>query len=65
MAKEMVGYFGHSFIIVLTLVLMGVGIFFQIGIGVIYQRMIQATDTLSGVENKLLNQCKERFYQLL
>ena len=54
MAKEMVGYFGHSFIIVLTLVLMGVGIFFQIGIGVIYQRMIQATDTL-------LNQCKERF----
>ncbi len=61
MAKEMVGYFGHSFIIVLTLVLMGVGIFFQIGIGVIYQRMIQATDTLSGVENKLLNQCKERF----
>ena len=61
MAKEMVGYFGHSFIIVLTLVLMGVGIFFQIGIGVIYQRMIQATDTLTDVENKLLNQCKERF----
>ena len=28
---------------------------------VIYQRMIQQADTLSGMDNKLLNQCKERF----
>lgn len=54
-------YFDHSFIILLTLILMAIGILYQVAIGVIYQKMIQATDTLSGTENKLLIQCKERF----
>lgn len=54
-------YFDHSFIILLTLILMAIGILYQVAIGVIYQKMIQATDTLSGTENKLLTQCKERF----
>ncbi len=45
----------------LTLVFMAIGILYQVAIGVIYQRMIQQADTLSGVDNKLLNQCKERF----
>lgn len=57
----MVQYFDNSFIMVLTLVLMAISILYQVAIGIIYQRMIQATDTLSGVENKLLQQCKERF----
>lgn len=61
MANEVMKYFDHSFIIVLTLTLMAIGILYQIAIGVIYQKMIQATDTLSGMENKLLTQCKERF----
>ncbi len=52
-------------ILILTLVLMAIGILYQIAIGVIYQRMIQQADTLSGTENKLLTQCKERFIQLL
>ena len=45
----------------LTLVFMAIGILYQVAIGVIYQRMIQQADTLSGMDNKLLNQCKERF----
>ena len=45
----------------LTLVFMEIGILYQVAIGVIYQRMIQQADTLSGMDNKLLNQCKERF----
>ena len=61
MANEVMKYFDHSFIIVLTLILMAIGILYQVAIGVIYQKMIQATDTLSGMENKLLTQCKERF----
>ncbi len=54
-------YLDHSFIILLTLVLMALGILYQAAIGIIYQKMIQAADTLSGTENKLLIQCKERF----
>lgn len=61
MAQEIIKYFDHSFIIVLTLILMAIGILYQVAIGIIYQKMIQATDTLSGMENKLLAQCKERF----
>lgn len=61
MAKDMMNYFDHSFIMILMLVFMGIGILYQVAIGVIYQRLIQAADTLSGVESKLLNQCKERF----
>lgn len=61
MADGITKYFDHSFIILLTLILMAIGILYQVAIGVIYQKMIQATDTLSGTENKLLTQCKERF----
>ena len=61
MTNELMKYLDHSFIIFLTLVLMAVGILYQAAIGIIYQKMIQATDTLSGTENKLLAQCKERF----
>ncbi len=61
MAKDMMNYFDHSFIMILTLVFMAIGILYQVAIGVSYQRLIQAADTLSGVESKLLGQCKERF----
>ncbi len=57
----MIQYLGNSFIMVLTLILMAIGILYQVAIGVSLQRMIQATDMLSGAESKLLNQCKERF----
>ena len=58
MANEVMKYFDHSFIVVLTLTLMAIGVLYQVAIGIIYQKMIQATDTLSGMENKLLVQCK-------
>lgn len=48
-------------IMILTVVFMAMGILYQVAIGAIYQRMIQQADTLSGMENKLLRQCKERF----
>ena len=54
MTKEMT-------ILILTIVFMAMGILYQIAIGAIYQRMIHQADTLSGMDNKLLNQCKERF----
>ena len=53
MTKEMT-------ILILTIVFMAMGILYQIAIGAIYQRMIHQADTLSGMDNKLLNQCKER-----
>lgn len=59
--KGIISYFDHSFIMILTLVFMVIGILYQVAIGVIYQRMIQAADTLSGTDSKLLTQCKERF----
>lgn len=61
MTQEVIKYFDHSFIIVLTLILMAIGILYQVAIGIIYRKMIQDTDMLSGTENKLLTQCKERF----
>lgn len=61
MTQEVIKYFDHSFIIVLTLILMAIGISYQAAIGIIYRKMIQDTDMLSGMENKLLIQCKERF----
>lgn len=61
MAKDIMKYFDQSFIMILTLVFMAIGILYQVAIGVIYQRMIQSADTLSGTDSKLLNQCKERF----
>ena len=53
--------FNQSFIFTLTIVFMVIGILYQIAIGVIYQKMIQETDNMSGSENKILKQCKERF----
>lgn len=61
MAKNIINYFDQSFIMILTLVFMAVGILYQVAIGVVYQKMIQSSDTLSGMDSKLLNQCKERF----
>ena len=57
----------QSFILVVAIIFMVISILYQAVIGVMYQRMIQATDTMTGVDNKLLKQCKERFircYQL-
>ena len=39
----------------LTLVFMAIGILYQVAIGVIYQRMIQQADTLSGMDTKAKN----------
>lgn len=50
-----------TMVLVIALVLMAIGILYQVAIGVIYQHLIQSADTLSGAESKLLNQCKERF----
>ena len=47
----------ESTTMLLTLVFMAIGILYQVAIGVIYQRMIQQADTLSGTDK----QCKERF----
>lgn len=44
-----------------SLTFMVLSILYQIMIGIMYQKMIQATDMMSGQENKLLKQCKERF----
>lgn len=57
----------QSFILVVSIIFMVISILYQVVIGVMYQRMIQATDTMTGIDNKLLKQCKERFvrcYQL-
>ena len=61
--KEYMGntLFNQSFIFTLTIVFMVIGILYQIAIGVFYQKMIQETDNMSGSENKVLKQCKERF----
>ena len=53
--------FNQSFIFTLTIVFMVIGILYQIAIGVFYQKMIQETDNMSGCENKILKQCKEKF----
>ena len=54
----------QSFIMAMAVIFMALGILYQVVIGVLYQRMIQSTDTLSGGDNKLLGQCKERFIQM-
>lgn len=45
----------------ITLTFMVLSILYQVMIGVMYQKMIQATDMMTGQDNKLLKQCKERF----
>lgn len=47
----------------MSLILMALGILYQVAIGVLYQKMIQSTDTMLGADNKLLTQCKDRFIQ--
>lgn len=47
----------------MTIIFMLLGIIYQVVIGVCYQRMIQATDGISGTNNKLLRQCRERYVQ--
>lgn len=56
-------HFNQSFIMAIAIIFMAAGVLYQVAIGVIYQKMIQATDTMAGVDNKLLKQCKERFIQ--
>lgn len=56
-------HFNQSFIMAIAIIFMATGVLYQVAIGVIYQKMIQATDTMTGVDNKLLKQCKERFIQ--
>lgn len=53
----------QSLIMTISIVLMVIGVLYQVAIGVAYQKMIQATDTMIGTDNKLLKQCKERFIQ--
>lgn len=53
----------QSFVMTAAIILMAIGVLYQIFIGVAYQKMIQATDTMAGTDNKLLKQCKERFVQ--
>ena len=57
------GNINQSLIMTISIVLMVIGVLYQVAIGVAYQRMIQATDTMIGTDNKLLKQCKERFIQ--
>lgn len=60
-------YFNQRFIMVAAVLFMVISILYQIAIGIMYQRMIQATDSMTGTDNKLLKQCKEKFiycYQL-
>lgn len=57
------GNINQSLIMIISIVLMVIGVLYQVAIGVAYQKMIQATDTMIGTDNKLLKQCKERFIQ--
>ncbi len=57
------GNINQSFIMTIAIILMAIGVLYQVAIGVAYQKMIQATDTMIGTDNKLLKQCKERFVQ--
>lgn len=57
------GNINQSLIMTVSIVLMAIGVLYQVAIGVAYQKMIQATDTMMGTDNKLLKQCKERFIQ--
>ena len=57
------GNINQSLIMAISIILMAIGVLYQIAIGVAYQKMIQATDTMLVSDNKLLKQCKERFVQ--
>lgn len=60
-------YLNQSVIMTVAIIFMAIGMLYQVSIGVMYQKMIQASDTMTGIDSKLLRQCKERFikcYQL-
>ena len=61
MARSILGYFDHSFIMALTLVFMGIGIMCQVIIGIFLQKMAHDTDIFMGSDSKILTQCKEKF----
>ena len=61
MARRILGYFDHSFIMALTLVFMGIGIMCQVIIGIFLQKMAHDTDIFMGSDSKILTQCKEKF----
>lgn len=47
----------------ISLVLMSIGVIYQISIGVMYVRMIKASESMTSGNNKLLKQCKDKFIQ--
>lgn len=53
----------QSVIFALSIIFMLLGVLYQAMIGICYQRMIQATDGISGYSNKLLKQCKDKYIQ--
>lgn len=53
----------HGYLLIATIVLVLLGVLFQIAIGIIYQRLIQATDTVLGADSNLMKQCRMKFIQ--
>lgn len=56
-------YINQTVIYSLVIVLIVCSISCQIMIGVFYQNMMRATDSMTTTENKLLKQCKQKFIQ--
>lgn len=56
-------FLNQTVIMVVAIVFMVLGVLYQVAIGVMFGRMIQASDTMTGADNKLMKQCKERFIQ--
>ncbi len=56
-------FFDQRFLMITTIILMLLGVLFQVSIGIIYQRLIQATDTVLGADSNLLKQCRLKFIQ--
>lgn len=56
-------YINQSTIYTVVVILIVCSISCQIMIGVFYQNMMRATDSMTTTENKLLKQCKQKFIQ--
>ncbi len=56
-------FLDQRFLMITTIILMLLGVLFQVSIGIIYQRLIQATDTVLGADSNLLKQSKLKFIQ--
>lgn len=52
----------HTIFIIVSIVLILVGIGIQVGLGMIYHNMIMETDNMTSTDNKLLKQCKLKFW---